>query len=445
MNSNDKIIKVLRKSFDVYEDQFTNCALVFAYNGTGKTRLSYDFAHYERSDETPQHTLYYNAYTEDLFTWDNDIDNDVDNRQYKLKINKDSALIQGLAGYDPTADLHKYLQVFTDIDFKLHYEKLKKENAEGAESEENVDSEKESEIPTYVVFSKKKQFVQELNGEQVLIEEPIENIKISRGEERLFVWCFFRCIMDQVLGGNDAYKDIEYIYIDDPMSSLDDNNVIAFAAQLYNVVRDSLKNERNVIKSGRELSRRIKFVISTHHALFFHVMRHGLNNDAKLGRFYLHRDKQSDEMVLKSMSDNDTPFYYNVAMMSEVQEAIRKDKLYTYHFTIMRSVMEKITEFFGHFDYRYILDGIEYKGNRFDETAFSKGELIDLYSRIVNVFSHQGSFFAPTEMNEDNKDSLKTLFYHIKDKYRFLLPDLTDERSEKEIFIERKKKTIKKY
>ena len=64
---------------------------------------------------------------------------------------------------------------------------------------------------------------------------------------------------------------------------------------------------------------------------------------------------------------------------------------------------------------------------------FSKGELTDLYSRIVNVFSHQGSFYAPIEMNEDNKDSLRTLFYHIKNKYRFLLPDLTDERSEKEI------------
>ena len=95
--------------------------------------------------------------------------------------------------------------------------------------------------------------------------------------------------------------------------------------------------------------------------------------------------------------------------------------------------MEKMAEFFGHFDYRFILDGINYKGNIFDEPAFSKGELIDLYSRIVNVFSHQGSFFAPQEMNEDNKDSLTTLFNHIKNKYRFILPDLNDERSEKEI------------
>lgn len=400
MAYNYDIITSLRKVFEEDESgKYTNCALIFAYNGTGKTRLSYDFAHYGREEGASQHTLYYNAYTEDLFTWDNDLENNTD---HHLIINQDSALIQGLAGFNFSEPLRKYLQVFTDIDFDFHYDS------------ENPD------LPDYVVFSK------------TLNDETFENIKISRGEERLFVWCFFRCIVDQVLEGNSAYKGIEYIYIDDPMSSLDDNNVITFAAQLYNVIRDSLRNERRVINSGIGELRRIKFVISTHHALFFHVMIHGLSNDSKLGQFYLHRAKDSDEVILKSMSDK-TPFYYNVAMMSEIQEAIFNDRLYTYHFTIMRSVMEKIAEFFGHRDYRYILDGITYKGNDFDEPSFSKGELVDLYSRIVNVFSHQGQFFSPTLMNEDNKDSIKTLFYHIKKKYHFMLPDLMDARSERGI------------
>ena len=400
MAYNYDIITSLRKVFEEDESgKYTNCALIFAYNGTGKTRLSYDFAHYGREEGASQHALYYNAYTEDLFTWDNDLENNTD---HHLIINQDSALIQGLAGFNFSEPLRKYLQVFTDIDFDFHYDS------------ENPD------LPDYVVFSK------------TLNDETFENIKISRGEERLFVWCFFRCIVDQVLEGNSAYKGIEYIYIDDPMSSLDDNNVITFAAQLYNVIRDSLRNERRVINSGIGELRRIKFIISTHHALFFHVMIHGLSNDSKLGQFYLHRAKDSDEVILKSMSDK-TPFYYNVAMMSEIQEAIFNDRLYTYHFTIMRSVMEKIAEFFGHRDYRYILDGITYKGNDFDEPSFSKGELVDLYSRIVNVFSHQGQFFSPTLMNEDNKDSIKTLFYHIKKKYHFMLPDLTDARSEREI------------
>lgn len=414
MAYNDDIILKLRNCFAKDEqDMFTNCALVFAYNGTGKTRLSYDFAHYGRDEETPQHTLYYNAYTEDLFTWDNDLEN---NTEHRLLINQNSSLIQGLAGYNFSESLHKYLSIFADIDFTFHYD----ENNE--------------EIPDYVVFSKTRKFQQELNGEMQVFEEVIENIKISRGEERLFVWCFFRCIMDQVLGGNPAYKDIEYIYIDDPMSSLDDNNVIAFAQQLYTVIREQKDLALKDKKDGKEDFRYIKFIVSSHHALFFHVMYHGLEADKKIGRFYLHRNKNTDELILKSVTD-DSPFYYNVAVMSEIQEAIWNNKLYTYHFTIMRSVMEKIEEFFGHFDHRFVLDGITYKGNKFEEDLFEKGELTDLYSRIINVFSHQGSFFAPVEMNEDNKDALKTLFYHIKHKYHFVLPDLKDERSEKAIYL----------
>lgn len=409
MAYNDNIIKALHRCFDKDEsDRFTNCALVFAYNGTGKTRLSYDFAHYERSEETPQHTLYYNAYTEDLFTWDNDLENNTDHR---LLINKNSSLIQGLAGYNFSDKLRRYLQVFADIDFDFHY------------------GEEAPDLPDYVVFSKKIKQRVKLNGEWNEIEDEIENIKISRGEERLFVWCFFRCILDQVIGGNDAYKNIEYIYIDDPMSSLDDNNVIAFAEQLYNVIRQQLVQETEAQRAGKDDFRRIKFVVSSHHALFFHTMLHGLSMDKKLGRYYLSRNKQKDQLVLKSMSDN-TPFYYNVAMMSEIKRAIESGKLYTFHFTVLRSVMEKIKEFFGHRDFAIILEGIKYKGETYDKTAFSQEELTEFYSRVVNVLTHQGSMFTPTLMNDDNKELATAIFNHLVEKYQFVLPDLNDFHSE---------------
>lgn len=405
MAYNDIIIKALRRTFEMKDDQFTNCALVFAYNGTGKTRLSYDFAHYERREDTPQHTLYYNAYTEDLFTWDNDLEN---NTEHHLLINQDSALIQGLAGYNFSDKLRQYLQIFTDIDFDFHYDE---DNAE---------------IPDYVTFRKKTGRVK-ING--VWNDVYAEDIKISRGEERLFVWCFFRCILDQVVGGNEAYKDIEYVYIDDPMSSLDDNNVIAFAQQIYSLIRQQLAQEKNAHKAGKEAYRRIKFVVSSHHALFFHTMLHGLNGDSRLGRYYLSRNKQKDQLVLKSMSDS-TPFYYNVAMMSEIKKAIESDKLYTFHFTILRSVMEKIKEFFGHRDFAVILEGITYRGDTYDQTAFSKEDLTEFYARVMNVLTHQGSMFTPALMNDDNKELATAIFTHLVDKYQFVLPDLNDFHSE---------------
>lgn len=420
MAYNDRTIESIRKWFEPpftetdkrynSDHPFTNCVLVFAYNGTGKTRLSYDFAHYGRKEDSKQHTLYYNAYTEDLFTWKNDFEDNTENR---LIINQDALFVQGLAGYKFEDKLRKYLQIFTDIDFDIQYDG------------------KYPDVPGSVVFSKKIYHKVMLNGEWTEIEDEVENIKISRGEERIFVWCFFRCIMDQVLGGNTSYKDIEYIYIDDPMSSLDDNNVIAFAQQLYLVIRQQHEQEVEDMKNGKEF-RRFKFVVSSHHALFFHVMLHGLNGDQRLGRFYLSRNKQKDELVLKDMSDTTTPFYYNVAMMSELDKAIRKGPLYTYHFTVLRSVMEKIKEFFGHKDFSSILDGIEYRGIKYVKDSENE-DIADLYSRVVNVLTHQGAMFMPTEMNEDNRVLAETIFEHIKNKYQFEIPNLDSTWSEKKI------------
>ena len=291
--------------------------------------------------------------------------------------------------------LRKYLHVFADIDFELKYDK--------------------DNIPDYVSFSK------------TIKERTIESIKISRGEERIFVWCFFRCILDQVVGGNPAYKDIEYIYIDDPMSSLDDNNVIAFAEQLYSVIRQQLSQEISTI--GKKEFRRIKFIVSSHHALFFHVMQHGLSADKKLGRFYLSRNKQNNQLVLKYMGKDD-PFYYNVAMMSELKKAIENDNLYTFHFTILRSIMEKIKEFFGQRSFTFILEGIRYKGETYDNTAFSQEELTDFYSRVMNVLTHQGPMFAPAKMNDDNKELAKAIFDHLMEAFPFKLPELNDFHSE---------------
>lgn len=66
--------------------------LLYAYNGTGKTRLSSAFKNIGKQGEA-RDTLYYNAFTEDLFYWDNDLAND---RQRVLKINKGSRFFAGL-------------------------------------------------------------------------------------------------------------------------------------------------------------------------------------------------------------------------------------------------------------------------------------------------------------------------------------------------------------
>ncbi len=68
--------------------------LIYAFNGVGKTRLSRAFKELvspknpdDESEEHKMKVLYYNAFTEDLFYWDNDLDADADR---KLKIQPNS-------------------------------------------------------------------------------------------------------------------------------------------------------------------------------------------------------------------------------------------------------------------------------------------------------------------------------------------------------------------
>jgi hypothetical protein len=66
-------------------------------------------------------------------------------------------------------------------------------------------------------------------------QESIDNIKISKAEESNFIWCVFYSLLEQVVEqlniaepenrSTDKFNDLKYIFIDDPVSSLDDNHI----------------------------------------------------------------------------------------------------------------------------------------------------------------------------------------------------------------------------
>ena len=86
----DEIAKQLRDSGKKFN-------LIYAFNGSGKTRLSNEFKKLIASKSKDAHEktltrrkiLYFNALTEDLFYWDNDLLNDTEPK-YKLKIQYNS-------------------------------------------------------------------------------------------------------------------------------------------------------------------------------------------------------------------------------------------------------------------------------------------------------------------------------------------------------------------
>ena len=129
-------------------------------------------------------------------------------------------------------------------------------------------------------------------GEDARTEE-VGGIKISRGEENIFIWCFFLAILQLALDGAEAYKWVEHVYIDDPISSLDEHNAVVVGNHLLQLYR--------------EAQRPIKTVVSTHHALFFNVLHYELRNhkNSRL-QYILKRDSRTDGYLLVGQS-GDTP------------------------------------------------------------------------------------------------------------------------------------------
>lgn len=329
--------------------------LVFAYNGTGKTRLSMDFKEQGKQGEGEpeiRDTLYFNAFTEDLFNWDNDLDGDA---QRVLRMNTDSHFFGGLQELEMENRIRPLLRRYADFDFTIDYQQA--------------------------TIS----FVREVISREG--REIIENIKVSRGEENIFVWCFFLAVAQLAVDEQEAYDWVKYLYIDDPISSLDDNNAIAVASHLA-----------QLLKSGNG---NIKTVISSHHHLFFNVMCNELGNAV---RYFL--SKEADRFLL--MDTGDTPRYHHVALLKQLHEVAESGQIYTYHFNILRSILEKTATFHG---FRSFSACIKQENDDSDGI---------LHARLVNVLSHGNySLYEPQEMLPENKEYFRKILRDFMNNYRF--------------------------
>lgn len=361
--------------------------LLFAYNGTGKTRLSMAFKNdgkkevthsldvngselYVNNDEdelaitsVERDTLYFNAFTEDLFSWDNDLDNDA---QRVLKINKDSRFFNGLQELEMENRIRPLLQRYADFDFLIDYKNWTVSFNREVKSEDN--------------------------------SQMVQHIKVSRGEENIFVWCFFLAVAQLAIDEQEAYNWVKYIYVDDPISSLDDNNVIAVASHLAQL----LKKENNKLKT----------VISSHHGLFFNVM---CNELSKAAKYMLCSHDGGVKYTLKDTSD--TPYFHHVATLKLLVKAAKRDEIYTYHFNILRNILEKTATFHGFKNFSACI-----KQDADDPDGV-------VHARIINVLSHGNySLYEPVEMLEENKKYFKKILNDFMENYRFnpeLFPEET--------------------
>ena len=345
------------------KDSNKKITLLYAFNSTGKTRLSMEFKNLvnePKDDEVIKHVIYYNAFTEDLFSWDNDFDND---SERKLKINKNSS--------------------FIDL-----VERQGKENEIAERFKEFTSSKIEPNINTStgeITFSLP-------TGD----EKSVENIKISKGEESIFIWTVFFVLMETIIAelnideisdrSTDEFNAIQYIFIDDPISSLDDNHAIDIALELKYII-DSSKN------------RNLHFIISTHHSLFYNVLHTEMPKAKKLCF-----SKNEDKYLIVDLKNNETPFGYHLLLKDEIKRAIDNNTIKRYHFNLMRNILEKTAHFLGY--------------NSWEDLINDNDK--DSYIKRINLYSHSNhSALEAKELEQHEKEFLKRIYEKFILEYKW--------------------------
>lgn len=370
--------KMLIEIAQQLKDTHRKVQLIYAFNGSGKTRLSREFKQLvtpkadrgEGDDEDDQpelarnKILYYNAFTEDLFYWDNDLDGDA---EPKLKIQPNTYtdwLLTLLKDLGQDGNIVHYFQRYANDKLTPHF----------------------SENLTEVSFSLER-------GDN----EHSGHIKISKGEESNFIWSVFYTLLDQVVtilnvpDSDDretkAFDQLEYVFIDDPVSSLDENNLIELAVNLAGLIKSSQSD--------------LKFIITTHSPIFYNVLFNELNSKACS---MLERFEDGTFTLTEKHGDSNKSFSYHLYLKQTIEQAIAENKVEKYHFTLLRNLYEKTASFLGHPKWSDLLPD--------DKQLY--------LSRVINFTSHSTlSNETVAEPTQAEKAMIKLLLDHLKSNYGF--------------------------
>lgn len=346
--------------------------LIYAFNGTGKTRLSREFKDLispreegSDTDLSQKKILYYSAFTEDLFYWDNDLEN---NTKLTLKIHHNA---------------------FTDWVFKEQgLEQTVIENFQRYTSQHLTPQFNED--YSEVVFSYTR-------GDN----RTDDYIKISKGEESNFIWSIFYALIQQVIEelnileesdrSTQNFNKVEYIFIDDPVSSLDENHLIELAVNLA-----------KIIKSSNYQSNKIKFIITTHNSIFYNILYNELG--LKEGML-LDKNQNGSFLLNKKLGDSNTSFSYHMHIKQILEKAIADNSIEKYHFMLLRNLYEKTASFLGYQKWSELLP-IDSRDS--------------YYSRVINFSSHSSlSNESSAHLPEYEKNIIKFLLDDLVARYNF--------------------------
>lgn len=340
--------------------------LIYAFNGVGKTRLSREFKELvspKGKGEDKEDTIkivYYSAFTEDLFHWDNDLQGD----------NKRRLLIQP--------------NNFTKWIFEVQGDEK-----EIVSSFQHYTSKSLTPIfsPDYsqVTFS-----ILQHDG------ETLDHVKISKGEESCFIWSIFysffreilevRNIIEEENRSTRDFDQLEYVFIDDPVSSLDENHLIELAVDIASLIRADKSD--------------LRFIITTHNPLFYNILWNEFNN-----AYRALLEKIEDGSYRLKPQNDDSPFSYHLFLLSKIEEAVDSGEIHKYHFAFLRNILEKTSTFLGYAKWKELLP-------QTSQEAY--------FSRIINLANHgKHSGDETIQLPDNDKKVLGFLLQELKKEYKF--------------------------
>ena len=398
----DKVFNTLEEIADELISSNKKVHLIYAFNATGKTRLSMilkDKLNVSENDEESEikKILYFNAFTEDLFTWENDLEND-ENRY--LKYDKRTYLGNFLENQQQFNQVIITFQKFVGDLIVPIFEDIE---------EQAVDN---FGIPIIDIIGGQRIPRLESNFKSIRFTVDDETIKISRGEERIFVWSIFVTLLDLIieeLGDSEIdsdFQNFKYIYIDDPISSLDDNNIIDSAIFLKDVIAKSGNTD-------------LKFILSSHQPLFYNVLYNEIRFEKRIKKTCFHVMKkviENNNEVKYILTDveKDSPFGYHLKVREELRRAVDSGRVEKFHYALLRNLLEKTATFLGYSRWEKVLLGLEVAG---DEITT---ENIELYAQKIDLFTHnRQSDLEFRELKEREKNTLIELFNSFEKKYKF--------------------------
>ncbi|MBP2573569.1 AAA family ATPase [Agrobacterium tumefaciens] len=371
--------------------------LIYAFNGTGKTRLSRALKNLitpkpedgEEGEPSRQKILYYNAFTEDLFYWDNDLLGD---REPKLVIQPNSFTDWILIDQGQELNITRNFQRYTNDKLTPTFnQEYSYKNRSGNNTIVKAFSE--------VTFSV------DTGG-----DEPSGKFKISKGEESLFIWSIFYTLLEEVVSvlnipepeerGTHDFNQLEYVFIDDPVSSLDENHLIELAVNLAGLIKNAPQG--------------LKFIITTHSPLFYNVLHNelGLNKQGKKEGCYLLEQLADGTYNLNvKYGDANTSFSYHLHLKRVLEEAIAENKIERFHFTLLRNLYEKTAGFLGYREWGDLLNTVQ-------------GEKQAYLNRIIQFSSH--SRLSNEEVRDPTapeKQTVKFLLDHLINNHGFWKQD----------------------